>query len=192
MKLPRRPSGPIVRIVLDLVRRYQAEMELAIADRTLARIAEVNRLTSVKSLIDTRRRPAEEDPEQPAPSVAAGAFGTQSEICRSDPHFDPQRRRRTQTHRSHRGRRCRKVHGDAQRSPGASPAPTCRSHWEPLASFRSASANHGDGGSRPAPIPGPDYGSGGLIGSKRYTVRTGVTALFLTQVCPKCGHGDAG
>lgn len=81
VKLPRRPSGPIVRIVADLVRRYQAEMELAIADRTLARIAEVNRLTSVKSLIATRGHPAEEDPEQPAPSVAAGAFGTQSEIC---------------------------------------------------------------------------------------------------------------
>jgi hypothetical protein len=40
-----------VRIVAELVRRYRGEMELAIADRTLARIAEVNRLTSVKFLI---------------------------------------------------------------------------------------------------------------------------------------------
>ena len=82
VKLPHRPSGPIVRIVADLVRRYQAEMELGIADRTLASIAEVNRLTyRRKSAHRHARHPAEEDPEQPAPSVAAEAFGTQSEIC---------------------------------------------------------------------------------------------------------------
>ncbi len=81
VKLPRRSSGPIVRIVADLVHRYQGEIELAIADKTLARVAEVNRLTSVRSLIDSRGPAAEQDPERPAPSVATGAFGTQSEIC---------------------------------------------------------------------------------------------------------------
>ncbi len=78
VKLPRRSSGPVVRLVADLVRRYGGEIELAIADRTLARVAELNRLTAVKALIDTR---AGQSSERPVPSVASGVFGTQSEIC---------------------------------------------------------------------------------------------------------------
>ena len=78
VKVPTRSSDPIVAIVAQFVGRYGADIALTVADLTLGRIAEVNRVTSVKRLIgmnaDEQRR------DTPPPNLTRAFSAAQAEI----------------------------------------------------------------------------------------------------------------
>jgi hypothetical protein len=78
VKVPTQSSDPIVAIVAQFVARYRADIALTVTDLTLGRIAEVNRVTSVKHLIGTNGGEQRRDP--PAPSLTGAFSATQAEI----------------------------------------------------------------------------------------------------------------
>ncbi len=80
VKVPKRPSAPIVSIVAGFVRRYGADPALEVVEGTLARVAEVNRVTGTMALIDQvagEQAPA----DRSAATADAAALGTQEDIC---------------------------------------------------------------------------------------------------------------
>ena len=81
VKIPRRPNGPIVGIVGDLINGYRDGIGLTIADKTLARINDVNKATATNSLIAATDCNSESDMDRPLPVVATAVCGTQFEIC---------------------------------------------------------------------------------------------------------------
>ena len=79
VKVPHRANDPIVAIVASFVGRYGADLGLLVTDRTLARIAEVNKVTGTHSLIGATN--GEQVRKRASPTVKTSSFGTQIEIC---------------------------------------------------------------------------------------------------------------
>lgn len=80
IKIPNQSSEPIVAIVADFAVRYGSDMALTIADWTLARIAQINKITAVESLIDDTLCGIGADRDSPLPSSVAASFGTQAQV----------------------------------------------------------------------------------------------------------------
>jgi len=80
VKVPRRPSTPIVSIVAGFVRRYGSDSALPVVERVLGRVAEVNRVAGTSTLI---RRVAGEAGarDRPVSTANAASLGTQEDIC---------------------------------------------------------------------------------------------------------------
>jgi hypothetical protein len=78
VKVPHRATDPIVAIVASFVGRYGADLGLLVIDRTLARIAEVNKVTGTHSLIGVTN--GKQVRERALPTVKTSSFGTQVEI----------------------------------------------------------------------------------------------------------------
>ncbi|MGH6634606.1 MAG: hypothetical protein ACRED0_00190, partial [Gammaproteobacteria bacterium] len=76
VKVPRQAGDPVVAIVAQFVSRYGSDIGLTVTDISLGRIAEVNKVTSVKSLIGQW----ESAQNNPPPSLEAAFSGTQTEI----------------------------------------------------------------------------------------------------------------
>ena len=80
VKVPKRPNAPIVSIVAGFVGRYGADPALQVVDRTLVRVAEVNRVTGTTALI--AQVAGEAAPADRAVATAnAASLGTQEDIC---------------------------------------------------------------------------------------------------------------
>ncbi len=77
VKVPKQASDPVVAIVAQFVSRYGSDIGLTVTDISLERIAEVNKVTSIKSLIG-QGESAQNNP--PPPSLEAAFSGTQTEI----------------------------------------------------------------------------------------------------------------
>jgi pimeloyl-ACP methyl ester carboxylesterase len=80
VKIPNRPDGPVVGIVADFVRPYATDTALTVTDRTMARIATVNKLTGSEHLISNTLCGIGQDRDQPRPTVTSSSAGTQAEV----------------------------------------------------------------------------------------------------------------
>ncbi|MGH8601557.1 MAG: NACHT domain-containing protein, partial [Gammaproteobacteria bacterium] len=76
VKVPRQASDPVVAIVAQFVGRYGSDIGLTVTSISLDRIAEVNKVTSIKSLISQ----GESAQNKPPPSLETAFSGTQTEI----------------------------------------------------------------------------------------------------------------
>jgi len=80
VKIAEQPGDPVVAIVGRFVSMYTDTIALALADKTLSRIADVNQVTTIGSLIGQGPDDGEPTPETPSPTVATASFGTQTAI----------------------------------------------------------------------------------------------------------------
>ncbi|HFD13019.1 MAG TPA: hypothetical protein ENJ32_11220, partial [Crenotrichaceae bacterium] len=84
VKIPNRPSGPIVTVIADTIKRYNDELGLTIASQTLLRISAINRMAGTDHLLGTS---ASIDDQQkgteqlPTPNIATVHFGSQAEVA---------------------------------------------------------------------------------------------------------------
>lgn len=81
VKIPRRSTGPIVEMVADTLRRYPQDISLSIADRTLARLDQVNKAAGIKSLLKATSGATFDSDGKPMVAAASRFFGSQEEIC---------------------------------------------------------------------------------------------------------------
>lgn len=79
VKIPTQVNDPIITIVSDLVGRYRSNITLTLTDYTLLRIAEVNKVIAIDSLIEQETDSAEH--ERLLPMISSASSGTQAEIC---------------------------------------------------------------------------------------------------------------
>jgi pimeloyl-ACP methyl ester carboxylesterase len=80
VKIAGQPGDPVVAIVGRFVASYTDTAALALSDKTLSRIAEVNKITTVDSLIAQEPDAGEQPPDAPTPTVSTTSFGTQTAI----------------------------------------------------------------------------------------------------------------
>ncbi|MDQ3564091.1 MAG: hypothetical protein M3436_08110 [Pseudomonadota bacterium] len=80
VKVPKHPAAPVVTIVSKLASRYLRNPALELVDRTLVRIAEVNRVTGVHTLIGSGAGTEPAD-ERAAIRKRGGSAGTQRDVC---------------------------------------------------------------------------------------------------------------
>ncbi|MGH8582434.1 MAG: hypothetical protein ACREWG_06505 [Gammaproteobacteria bacterium] len=79
VKVPKQPDAPVITVAAAFVTRYGTDPVLDLADKTLERIAEVNRATQTRELIGADPSTPQ---DQPVPaSVASAMPGTQQDIC---------------------------------------------------------------------------------------------------------------
>ena len=84
VKIPNRPSGPIVTIIADIIKLYNNELGLTIANQTLFRISTINRIAGTQTLLglcaemDDQQATQE---QQPTPSIATVHYGSQIEVA---------------------------------------------------------------------------------------------------------------
>lgn len=78
VKVPTQSGDPVVAIVAQFVGRYAEGVALTVTDITLGRIAEVNKVTSIETLIGQDDGGAQHNNR--APSLTAAFSGTQAEI----------------------------------------------------------------------------------------------------------------
>ncbi len=78
VKVPTQSSDPVVAIVAQFVGRYAEGIAFTVTDITLGRIAEVNKVTSIKTLIG--RDDGGPRPNSRAPSLTSAFSGSQTEI----------------------------------------------------------------------------------------------------------------
>ena len=81
IKIPRRPSAPIVSIVSTIFKEYVADIGCSLVDKEMVRIAAVNKATQSEKLIDVTLCGIDQDRDQPRPVVATQRFGTQAEVA---------------------------------------------------------------------------------------------------------------
>ena len=79
VKIPNRPSGPIVTIIADIIKRYNDEIGLTIANLSLLRISAINRMTGTTHLLKSNTG---DDEQQPAPTIATINYGSQDEVAK--------------------------------------------------------------------------------------------------------------
>lgn len=77
VKVPNRPSGPIVTIIADIVKKYNDKLGLTIAHQTLLRISAINHMAGTSHLLKSNVSNTEQTPE---PIVATVNFGAQEDI----------------------------------------------------------------------------------------------------------------
>jgi pimeloyl-ACP methyl ester carboxylesterase len=84
VKIPNRPSGPIVTIIADIIKLYNNELGLTIANQTLLRISAINRMAGTQTLLGSCAEVGElqaTQEHQPAPSIATVHYGSQVEVA---------------------------------------------------------------------------------------------------------------
>ncbi len=80
IKVPKRSNSLIVSIVAEVVRLYASDIVCTVVDRSLQRIAAVNKVTDVGALIKASVSENPDDQDRPQPRIAVSSFGTQAEI----------------------------------------------------------------------------------------------------------------
>ncbi|MGH8554913.1 MAG: hypothetical protein ACREUD_05000, partial [Gammaproteobacteria bacterium] len=80
VKVPKHPAAPVVTIVSKLASRYLRNPALELVDRTLIRIADVNRVTGVHTLIGGGADAAVAG-ERVGTRQRGGSAGTQRDVC---------------------------------------------------------------------------------------------------------------
>ncbi len=84
VKIPNRPSGPIVTIIADIIKLYDNELGLTIASQTLLRISAINRMAGIHTLLGSCASGSEQQSiheQQPSPSIATTHYGSQTEVA---------------------------------------------------------------------------------------------------------------
>ena len=80
VKIAEQPGDPVIAIVGRFLVSYTDAAALALSDKTLSRIAEVNKITTVDALIGREPEVGEQISDAPAPIVSTSSFGTQTAI----------------------------------------------------------------------------------------------------------------
>lgn len=84
VKIPNRSSGPIVTIIADIIKLYNDELGLTIANQTLLRISAINRMAGTQTLLgsyDVVSDQQSTQEQQPSPSIATVHYGSQVEVA---------------------------------------------------------------------------------------------------------------
>ncbi len=81
VKIPKRSKGPIVGIVSEIIKRYPTDVSLAIVDKSLTRIQEVNRAASISSLIGIDQSERPQDLYASAKRDSGWITGSQRLVC---------------------------------------------------------------------------------------------------------------
>ena len=83
VKIPNRPSGPIVTIIADIIKLYNDELGLTIANQTLFRINAINHMAGTQTLLGSCAEGEEQQVAkelQPSPTIATVHYGSQLDV----------------------------------------------------------------------------------------------------------------